>query len=167
MTAEPYRVLFLCTRNSARSIMAEAILNNIGAPTFVGHSAGSRPAGAIDPRVLALLTRNGLPTDHLHSKSWDAFADGPPLDFVFTLCDDAAGETCPVWPGRPVTAHWPFPDPGSATGSDAEIAAFTADVFRQIHRRLSIFTALPLAKLDRMSQRERVAALADSRDTTG
>lgn len=162
MTANhPYSVLFLCTHNSARSVMAESILNAIGAPTFRAYSAGSHPSGTINPHVRELLERSGHATDHLASKSLDSFTgpDAPMLDFVFTLCDQAAGETCAIFPGHPVTAHWPFPDPGQATGTHAEIGAAVAEVYRQIHTRIGIFINLPIAKLDRMSLQRRVREL--------
>ncbi|WP_101066219.1 arsenate reductase ArsC [Roseovarius salinarum] len=143
-------VLFLCTSNSARSIMAEAILNRVGAGRFRGFSAGSRPADAVQPRALALLENLGHDTAPLHPKSWDAFAapDAPVMHFVFTLCDNAAGEPCPLWPGQPVTAHWGLPDPAAATGSEAEIALAFADCYKMLHRRLTIFVSLPFAQLD-------------------
>ncbi|SDF59794.1 Protein-tyrosine-phosphatase [Limimonas halophila] len=164
MTDRPYRVLFLCTHNSARSVMAEAILNAIGPPSFKGYSAGSHPRGSINRYVLDLLERSGHPTGKLASKSWDAFTgrDAPALDFVFTLCDQAAGEICPVFPGHPLTAHWPFPDPSKADGTEAEIRAFVSDVYRQIHTRLSLFTSLPLVSLDRMSLQRRVRELGSA-----
>ncbi|MDQ2104584.1 arsenate reductase ArsC [Azospirillum isscasi] len=148
-----YNVLFLCTHNSARSVMAECILNRRGEGRFRGFSAGSQPSGHINPYVRDLLERLGFPTADLRSKTWDGFAkpDAPRMDFVFTVCDNAAGEVCPVWPGHPATAHWGFPDPSSAQGSDAERAAFTADVFRQIERRLQAFMSLPIASLDRLT----------------
>jgi protein-tyrosine-phosphatase len=153
MTDRVFNVLFLCTRNSARSIMAECILNRIGEGRFRAFSAGSHPTGELMPEAVALLARSGFDTDQVRSKSWDEFATAgaPQLDFVFTLCDEAAGETCPVWPGQPMTAHWPFPDPATFEGSEAEKHAFVADVFRQINNRLGIFINLPIASLDRMS----------------
>lgn len=161
MTQPVYNVLFLCTRNSARSIIAECLLNQLGAGRFHGHSAGSWPAGALQPEVVELLDRSGFDTAGLYSKSWDAFAGpgAPALDFVFTLCDQAAGEACPVWPGQPMTAHWPFPDPAAVAGSAAEKRAFVADVFRQIHNRIAIFVNLPIASLDRMSLQARLDGL--------
>jgi len=160
-----FNVLFLCTRNSARSIMAEAILNRIGQGRFRAFSAGSHPGEAPLPEVCDLLQRSGFDTSNLYSKSWDAFAgaDAPALDFVFTLCDSAAGETCPVWPGQPMTAHWPFDDPARASGTAAERRAILADVFRQINHRLGIFTNLPLATLDRMSLQRRLDDLGQDR----
>jgi protein-tyrosine-phosphatase len=165
MSDRVYTVLFLCTHNSARSIMAEAILNQIGQGRFRAYSAGSWPAGRLQPEVVELLGRSGFATDGLSSKSWDVFAapEGPALDFVFTLCDQAAGETCPVWPGQPMTAHWPFPDPSRFDGSEAEKRAFVADVFRQIHNRLSIFINLPIASLDRLALQSRLDALGRTR----
>lgn len=161
---QPYRVLFVCAHNSARSIMAEAILNRLGAPSFSAASAGTQPAAAINPYVRALLNHDGVDTSQLEPKSVDAFAGGEaaPLDFVFTLCDTAAGEACPTWPGQPITAHWPFPDPAYATGREAEIMAFVADLYRQIHHRLSVFTNLPVATLDRLSLQARVRAIDGS-----
>ncbi|HYG90132.1 MAG TPA: arsenate reductase ArsC [Azospirillum sp.] len=148
-----YNVLFLCTHNSARSVMAECILNREGKGRFRAFSAGSQPSGRINPYVRDLLERLKFPTEGLRSKTWDEFAapGAPRMDFVFTVCDSAAGEVCPVWPGHPTTAHWGFPDPSSAQGTDAEKAAFTADVFRQIQRRLQAFMSLPIASLDRLS----------------
>ena len=147
-----YNVLFLCTHNSARSVMAECILNREGQGRFRAFSAGSQPSGCINPNVRDLLERLGIPTAGLRSKSWDEFAtpDAPHMDFVFTLCDSAADEVCPVWPGHPTTAHWGFPNPSGVQGTDAEKAAFTADVFRQIERRLQAFISLPIHSLDRL-----------------
>lgn len=162
--APPYGVLFLCTHNSARSIMAEAILNRIGKGRFHAHSAGSSPSGRINPFVHDLLTRLGYDLSGARSKDWAEFAspDAPPLDFVVTVCDQAAGEVCPIWPGQPMTAHWGFPDPSAATGTDAEKAAFAADVYRMIERRLEIFAALPLRSLDRLSLKRRLDDLGRS-----
>ncbi len=155
---DAYNVLFLCTGNSARSIMAECILEREGGGRFRAFSAGSHPAGKLNAVALALLKRLNFDTGGLRSKSWDEFAapGAPMLDFVFTVCDDAAGELCPVWPGQPVTAHWGVPDPAAAAGSDAERAAFTADVFRMLSNRISIFVSLPLASLDRLSLQRRL-----------
>ena len=166
--AQPvYNVLFLCTRNSARSIIAECLLDQLGAGRFRAHSAGSWPAGALQPEVTDLLARSGFDTGQLRSKSWSEFAapEGPALDFVFTLCDQAAGERCPVWPGQPMTAHWPFPDPATFEGSGAEKRAFVADVFRQIHNRIAIFVNLPIASLDRLSLQARLADLRRAAET--
>lgn len=153
-----YNVLFLCTGNSARSVMAEAILNRMGRGRFTAHSAGSTPKGEIHPQALALLQKYNHRTDHLRSKSWDEFAveGAPALDFVFTLCDNAAGEVCPIWPGQPMTAHWGFEDPAAVTGSDAVVAQKFTEIYGQIDRRLSIFCALPLASLDRLTLQKRL-----------
>jgi protein-tyrosine-phosphatase len=154
----PYNVLFLCTGNSARSIMAECILNREGGGRFRAFSAGSHPTGKVNPVVLTLLKRLNFKSDGLRSKSWDEFAapGAPKLDFVFTVCDDAAGGVCPAWPGQPMTAHWGVPDPATAGGSDAERAAFVADVFRMLNNRISIFVSLPLVSLDRLSLQRRL-----------
>ncbi len=161
MTTTPYNVLFLCTHNAGRSIMAECLLRRLAPDRFAAFSAGSEPAGRINPIVRDLLERHGFDTANLRSKSWDEFTgpDAPRFDFVFTLCDDAAGESCPVFPGQPLTAHWPFADPSQAAGSEAEKRAFVADIFRQVQRRLEIFASLPLASLDRLSTQRRLAAL--------
>ena len=150
---EPYHVLFLCTGNSARSILAEAILNREGQGRFIAHSAGSRPTGAPNPFALALLQREGFDTGFARSKSWDEFAtpDAPKLDFVFTVCDSAAAEECPYWPGQPMSAHWGLPDPAAAEGSDAQKALAFADTYRAMRRRLQAFCALPLATIDALS----------------
>ena len=151
--AKPYNVLFLCTGNSARSIMAEAILNKVGAGKFRAFSAGSQPKGVVNLRTLELLQQLGYDTSGFRSKSWSEFAapGAPPLDFVFTVCDNAAGEACPVWPGQPMTAHWGVPDPAEATGSPAEIALAFKDTYRMLQRRIEIFVALPIASLDKLS----------------
>ncbi len=146
-----YNVLFLCTGNSARSILAEALLGKIGHGRFMAHSAGSMPKGAVHPQALALLERLGYPTAKLRSKSWDEFASAPALDFVFTVCDNAANEVCPVWPGQPMTAHWGIPDPAAVEGSDDEIARAFHDVYMLLRRRIELFASLPVDKLDRMS----------------
>jgi len=156
--ADTYNVLFLCTGNSARSVMAESILNRIGKPKFVAFSAGSHPKGTVNPGALALLQKLNYPTAELRSKNWDEFAvDGAPdLNFVFTLCDDAAGEVCPIWPGQPMTAHWGFEDPAAATGTEAEIAQKFAEIYGQIERRLEIFVNLPITSLDRLTLQKRL-----------
>ncbi len=153
-----YNVLFLCTGNSARSVIAEAILNRIGAGKFRAHSAGSQPKGAINPGTLALLKSLDYDTAQLRSKSWNEFAKpgAPPLDFVFTVCDNAAGETCPFWPGQPMTAHWGIPDPAEAKGSDAEIALAFKDAYRMLNQRIGIFVALPIASLDTLTLQHRL-----------
>jgi protein-tyrosine-phosphatase len=157
----PYHVLFLCTGNSARSILAESVVNHWGKGRFVGHSAGSFPKGEVNPIALELLQHLKLPTAGLRSKSWDEFAvpGAPPLDFVFTVCDDAAGEVCPVWPGQPVTAHWGLSDPAAVTGTDAEKWSAFRDTLRALERRIQVFLSLPIASLDRLKLEEHVRAL--------
>jgi arsenate reductase len=149
-THRPYNVLFLCTGNSARSILAETILNTEGKGKFKGFSAGSYPKGEVNPHAISLLKGLDLPTGELRSKSWDEFAkaDAPQMDFIFTVCDDAAGEMCPVWPGHPVTAHWGMPDPAAVDGSDAKKTRAFRDTFRMLSNRIRIFTQLPFEKLD-------------------
>jgi len=158
MTERTYNVLFLCTGNSARSVMAEAILNKQGQGKFRAFSAGSQPKGALHPHTINLLQRLGHETSGLRSKSWDEFArsGAPEFDFVFTVCDNAAGETCPVFPGKPTTAHWGIPDPAEATGTPAEIALAFNDAYRMLSRRIEIFAALPLASLDELSLQTRL-----------
>ena len=167
MSDKHYNVLFLCTGNSARSIMAEAILNRMGLGTFTAYSAGSHPGGTVNPHVITLLKSLNHPTENLRSKSWDEFAaDGAPaLDFVFTLCDQAGGEPCPAWPGQPMTAHWGFEDPAKAEGTDAEIAAKVAQIYKYINNMLSVFVALPIDKLDKLSLQKRLEEMG--RDLTG
>jgi protein-tyrosine-phosphatase len=149
----PYNVLFLCTGNSARSILAEAIIDRYSNGQFKGYSAGSFPKGAVNPLALKLLNQMRLPTAHLRSKPWDEFAVAgtPVMDFVFTVCDQAAGEACPVWPGQPVTAHWGIPDPAAVQGSEAERNLAFSDAYRMLERRIKLFLSLPLATLDRMT----------------
>jgi arsenate reductase len=158
MPDQLYNVLFLCTGNSARSVLAEAILNKAGHGRFKAYSAGSQPKGRVHPRTLELLQYLGYPTGDLRSKSWAEFAasGAPPLNFVFTVCDNAAGETCPLWPGKPMTGHWGVPDPAEATGTDAEIAMAFKDAYRMLARRIELFLALPLAKLDKMTVQARL-----------
>ena len=153
MSERVFNVLFLCTGNSARSVIAEAILNKLGAGKFHAFSAGSQPKGQVNPNTLLLLDGLGYDTSGFRSKSWDEFAKpgAPTLDFVFTVCDNAAGEACPFWPGQPMTAHWGVPDPAEATGSPAEIALAFKDAYRMLHQRIAVFTALPIASLDKMS----------------
>jgi protein-tyrosine-phosphatase len=150
MPERAFNVLFLCTGNSARSILAETILNGIGKGRFRAFSAGSHPAGKVNRFAIELLQQQNFGTAGLRSKSWDEFAaaGAPHLDFVFTVCDDAAGEICPVWPGKPVTAHWGVADPAAVAGSDAEKRTAFAAAFKLLHRRISLFASLPLAKLD-------------------
>jgi arsenate reductase len=153
MTEPVYNVLFLCTGNSARSILAEAILNDRGKGRFHAFSAGSHPTGKVNPFALAVLERAELPTRGLRSKAWDEFAapGAPALDFVFTVCDNAAGEVCPVWPGQPISAHWGLPDPAAIEGNDLEKLTAFRETFRMLERRIALFTSLPLARLDAMS----------------
>jgi len=161
MRDQLYKVLFLCTGNSARSIIAEAILNKIGAGKFVAYSAGSKPKGQVNPYTIALLQSLGYETSRMRSKSWHEFAKpgAPALDFAFTVCDNAAGETCPVWPGQPMTAHWGVPDPAEAIGSPAEIALGFKDAYRMLNQRIGIFVALPIRSLDQLSLQERLKAI--------
>jgi arsenate reductase (thioredoxin) len=151
--AERYNVLFLCTGNSARSIMAEAILNHRGKEAFAAWSAGSHPSGKVRPEALSQLERSGLPTQGLRSKSWDEFSapGAPPMHFVFTVCDNAAREVCPIWPGQPMTAHWGIPDPAAVTGTPEEIARAFHDAFMILDRRIGLFLSLPLSTLQRMA----------------
>ena len=148
-----YNVLFLCTGNSARSILAECILNREGQGRFKAFSAGSHPKGQVHPFALELLKKINYSTAGLRSKSWDEFAESgaPHLDFVFTVCDNAANEVCPFWPGQPMTAHWGVPDPAAAEGTDAQRHLAFADAYRMLHNRISIFTSLPLRSIDRLS----------------
>jgi len=153
-----FNVLFLCTGNSARSIIAESVLNRVGVGRFKAFSAGSFPSGEVHPFTLELLKKLNYKTDDLRSKSWDEFAgDGAPeMDFVFTVCDKAAGEVCPIWPGQPMTAHWPFPDPAECEGTDVEKRLIFAETYGMIERRLDIFVNLPMASLDRLSLKKRL-----------
>jgi arsenate reductase len=162
----PFSVLFLCTGNSARSIMAEAIINREGAGKFRGYSAGSHPKGQVHSYALDLLRRTNFDVARARSKSWHEFtgADAPKLDFVFTVCDDAAAEPCPVWPGQPMTAHWGIPDPAAATGSEAEVRLAFADAFRMLNNRISIFVNLPIRSLDALSLQSRLDAIGKTRD---
>lgn len=161
MNSRPYNVLFLCTGNSARSIVAESIINNLGKSKFRGYSAGSHPKGEVHPIALAMLRKFGLPTEGLRSKSWDEFAapSGLPLDFVFTVCDKAAGEVCPYWPGQPMTAHWGIPDPAAVEGTDVEKSLAFREAFRSLETRIKLFLSLPLASIDRMRLQERLDAI--------
>lgn len=161
MADEPKNVLFLCTGNSARSIIAEAILAREGQGRFCAFSAGSQPAGRVNPYALDLLRRMNHDVSGLRSKSWDEFAGpgAPKMDFVFTVCDNAAGETCPLWPGQPMTAHWGVPDPAAVEGSEAEKHAAFADTYRMMSNRISLFVALPIASLDRLALQRRIKAI--------
>ena len=153
MAERAFNTLFLCTGNSARSIMAEAILNKLGRGKFHAYSAGSQPKGQVNPHTMQLLQGLGFDTSGFRSKSWNEFAKpgAPSLDFVFTVCDNAAGEACPFWPGQPMTAHWGVPDPAEAQGSAAEIALAFKDAYRMLFQRIGIFTALPIRSLDKLS----------------
>ncbi|GAB4394372.1 MAG: arsenate reductase ArsC [Kiloniellaceae bacterium] len=157
-----YNVLFLCTGNSARSIMAEAIIQRLGQGRFKGYSAGSHATGQVNPYALDLLKSFNHPTAGLRSKNWDEFAapGAPKMDFVFTVCDNAAGEVCPVWPGQPMVAHWPFRDPATVEGTEAEKRQVFADVYGQIHNRIDIFVNLPIAALDRLSLQKRLTEMS-------
>jgi arsenate reductase len=158
MSERIYNVLFLCTGNTARSILAESILRKDGHRHFRAFSAGSQPKGAVNPYAIKVLNSLDYPTDNLRSKSWAEFAlpDAPVMDFVFTVCDNAAGESCPLWPGQPMTAHWGVPDPAEATGSPAEIALAFKDAYRMLNQRIGIFVALPIRSLDKLSLTNRL-----------
>jgi arsenate reductase len=153
-----YNVLFLCTGNSARSIMAEAIMNYKGRPNFTAYSAGSHPSGAVRPEAIAELVSARLPTKGLRSKSWDEFAEpeAPKLDFVFTVCDNAAKEVCPFWPGQPLTAHWGVPDPAAVRGTAEEIKRAYRDAFVTLERRISLFLSLPLATINKLAIKQEI-----------
>jgi arsenate reductase (thioredoxin) len=153
-----YNVLFLCTGNSARSIMAEAILNGKGKPVFTAYSAGSHPSGVVRPKALQLIKMAHLPTEALRSKSWEEFAKrgAPKMDFVFTVCDNAARETCPLWPGQPMTAHWGVPDPVAAKGTPEQIEHAFRDAYLLLERRISLFLSLPLASLDKLAMQKEI-----------
>jgi arsenate reductase (thioredoxin) len=168
MAEQPFNVLFLCTGNSARSIMAEAILNRSGAGKFRAFSAGSHPKGHVHPQAIRLLQSLNYDASGFRSKSWSEFADpgAPLLDFVFTVCDNAAGETCPVWPGQPMTAHWGIPDPAEATGTSAEIALAFKDAYRMLDRRIGIFISLPLRSLDQLSLQKKLREIGRLNDAT-
>jgi protein-tyrosine-phosphatase len=162
---KPLNVLFLCTGNSARSIIAEAIMNREGRGRFRAWSAGSMPKGEVNPHTLDLLRGLHYRTEDFRSKSWDEFAepDAPKLDFVFTVCDDAAAEVCPIWPGQPMTAHWGMPDPAAASGSPAEVALAFADTYRMMNNRIGVFINLPLSALDRLSLQRRLDEIGGRR----
>jgi arsenate reductase (thioredoxin) len=162
MSRRVYNVLFLCTGNSARSIIAEALINHLGKGRFKGYSAGSFPRGQVHPLALELIEKAGLSTRGLRSKNWDEFArpGAPEMDFVFTVCDQAAGEVCPVWPGNPVTAHWGVPDPAAVEGSEGEKRRAFRDAFQRLETRIKLFVALPIEKLDRMALAHRTAEIA-------
>ncbi len=165
---KPYNVLFLCTGNSARSIIAECLLNRYGQGRFTAFSAGSHPAGQVNPYALDLLRNQNYPTDALRSKDWAEFAapGAPELDFVFTVCDNAAQEVCPIWPGQPMTAHWGVPDPAAVEGSEAVKRAAFADTMRMLTQRISIFTSLPLKSLDKLSLQKRLDDIGKIKDAS-
>jgi arsenate reductase len=158
MTQRAFNVLFLCTGNSARSILAESILNRLGAGRFKAFSAGSQPKGQVHPYVIDLLAKLNYPTAGLRSKSWDEFAapGAPALDFVFTVCDNAANEVCPIWPGQPMTAHWGLPDPVAVEGTEVERRLAFAEAYRMLNNRIGIFASLPLKSLDKLSLQRRL-----------
>jgi arsenate reductase len=164
MTPRTYNVLFLCTGNSARSIMAEVMLNHHGKGRFRAFSAGSRPAGAVNALALETMRSWGLPTRDLRSKSWDEFAapGAPPIDFIFTVCDNAAGETCPIWPGKPITAHWGIEDPAAFVGSEEQKRLAFRKAATELRRRIDLFLALPLDKLDAEATRTRLREIGRS-----
>ena len=163
-----YNVLFLCTGNSARSILAESLLNHWGKGRFCAFSAGSFPKGQVHPLALDLLQRTNLPAEGLRSKSWDEFAAvaAPPLDFIFTVCDNAAGELCPVWPGTPLTAHWGIADPAAVEGSDADRSFAFRKALKELETRIKLFVSLPIASLDSMTLREQLVAIGKTSTTT-
>lgn len=158
MRERPFNVLFLCTHNSARSVIAECVMNELGEDRVKAYSAGSQPSGRVNPNAIEMLEQLNYDVSGLRSKSWDEFAgpDAPKMDFVFTVCDDAASETCPYWPGQPMTAHWGLPDPSRTRGSEAEVRAAFADTHRMLYQRISIFLNLPLITLDKMSLQSRL-----------
>lgn len=159
-----YNVLFLCTHNSSRSILAEAALNDLADDRFVGYSAGSHPRTAPNPFTLDLLRSHDIRTDGLRSKSWDEFAklDAPQIDFIFTVCDDAAGEVCPIWPGHPAKAHWGVPDPSAVVGSDDEKRTAFRQAYAQLRKRIELFANLPLEKLDRLALQQEIQSIGTS-----
>ncbi len=161
MSDKVYNVLFLCTGNSARSIMAEALISTMGHGRFQGFSAGSHPGGTVNPFAVELIKTTNYPIEKLRSKSWDeyAVADGPQMDFIFTVCDNAAGEVCPYWPGHPLSAHWGFEDPAAATGTDDEKRVVFHKVFRQIVTRMNIFVSLPLHMLEKNAIQQKIQAI--------
>lgn len=166
MTGKTYNVLFLCTGNSCRSVFAESILNRIGDGRYRGYSAGSHPTGAVNPYTIELLQRFDYPTEHLRSKSWDEFAsaNAPKMDFVITVCDQAAGETCPVWPGKPATGHWGFPDPAKFEGTDEQKRAFFTKVYGMINNALSLFVSSQPELLDPSELKQKLAAISETID---
>lgn len=166
MSQKQYNVLVLCTGNSARSILGEVMFNVLGKGRFIAHSAGSKPAGQVNPFALELMRQQGLSTEGLRSKSWDEFATpgAPEFDFIFTVCDNAAGETCPVWPGKPATAHWGIPDPAAVEGDDATKRAAFRRASDQLARRIQLFMSLPIEKLDKLALKEKLAEIGRIKD---
>ena len=166
MQEKKYQVLVLCTGNSARSILGEVLFNVLGKGRFIAHSAGSHPVGRVNPFALELLQQQGLNTEGLRSKSWDEFAvpGAPEIDFVFTVCDSAAGETCPHWPGKPFTAHWGVPDPAAVEGDDKAKRAAFRKVYDQLSRRIQLFMSLPIEKLDKMTLKEKLSEIGRIKD---
>ncbi len=165
-TEKTYSVLFLCTGNSARSIMGEAIMNRLGTGRIKAQSAGSYPKGEVHPYTIDLLKQFNYKTEGFRSKSWDEFADkdATHFDFVFTVCDDAAAETCPLWPGQPMTAHWGIPDPAAVEGTEAEKRAAFADAYGRLHNRIAIFVSLPLVSIDRLSLKNRLDQIGQAKN---
>ena len=165
MSEKQYNVLVLCTGNSARSILAEVLFNQLGKGRFVAYSAGSKPAGKVNPGALELLQEKGLSIEGLRSKSWDEFAapGAPEIDFIFTVCDNAAGEVCPIWPGKPATAHWGIPDPAHVEGEEARRVAFKK-AYDQLARRIQLFMSLPIDKLDKLVLKEKLAEIGRLQD---
>ncbi|MDO8693257.1 MAG: arsenate reductase ArsC [Sheuella sp.] len=167
MSSKIYNVLFICTGNSARSIMAESLLNGIGHGRFIAYSAGSHASGQINPYALEIIKNNNLPTDNLRSKNWDEFSQpgAPELDFVFTVCDKAAGEVCPIWPGQPMTAHWGVEEPSVVIGNEMEKKKAFSEVFRVLHRRISFLTCLPIDKLDALTLKRELDTIGRDKGT--
>lgn len=165
MSNPTFNVLFLCTGNSARSILAEALMNHLGKGRFRAFSAGSHPTGKVNPFAVKLLENQGLPVDDLRSKSWDEFGapDSPPLDFVFTVCDNAAGEACPFWPGQPMTAHWGVADPAAAEGDDAIKMLAFRQAFRELENRIKLFASLPFQSLDKIRLKNKLDEIGKTR----
>ena len=165
MSEKQYKVLVLCTGNSARSILAEVLFNQLGKGRFVAYSAGSKPAGQVNPGAVELLQKKGFSIEGLRSKSWDEFAapGAPEIDFIFTVCDNAAGEVCPIWPGKPATAHWGIPDPAHVEGEEARRVAFKK-AYDQLARRIQLFMSLPIDKLDKLVLKEKLAEIGRLQD---
>jgi arsenate reductase len=159
-----YNVLVLCTGNSARSILGEVLFNTLGKGKFKAYSAGSHPAGSVNPGALEWLQLQGYSSEGLHSKSWDEFAAAPQFDFIFTVCDNAAGEACPIWPGRPATAHWGIPDPAGVEGSDEDKRAAFRKAYEQLARRIQLFLSLPIDKLDKLVLKEKLVEIGRIQD---